>query len=162
MKLSAALLVALAVPAADARPVPRAIPAALRPFYESAAAECRTIAPAQRGRLSLDRSVWAVRRIDLNGDGKPDYVLNRAALVCDTALTLFCGTGGCGYGFALSAPGGYRRQLLQGRALAIAKGKLPVVELTVHGDECGRAGAYDCHWQWRWNGKKLAPWRTPR
>jgi len=133
----------------------------LQPFYDRAAAECRAISHSQYGRLSLDQSVWTVRRVDLNGDGKPDYILNRAALVCDAAITLFCGTGGCGYDFAVSTPRGYRRQELQGREITIGSGRIPVLEFSVHGEECNREGAYDCHWQWRWNGKRLAPYRRP-
>lgn len=39
---------------------------------------------------------------DLDGDGKPDYVLNPQNLRCSTAATAFCGNGGCRISIALS------------------------------------------------------------
>lgn len=32
---------------------------------------------------------------DINGDGKPDYILNYEHFQCGEFMTLFCGTGGC-------------------------------------------------------------------
>jgi hypothetical protein len=38
----------------------------------------------------------AVMKFDLNGDGKPDEIVDEGKFACSTAASLYCGTGGCG------------------------------------------------------------------
>lgn len=150
MRIFAAI--SLLVPGGEA-----AIPPPIHPLYAVAAAECGAQAWKGRpGRLSLERGVDAVRRLDLNADGKPDFILDYSALRCDAALSLFCGTGGCGYAIAFSTPKGYRRERFEGRGLTVMGARFPTLVFAVHGGECGREGAYDCHQLWRWNGHAMA------
>jgi hypothetical protein len=37
----------------------------------------------------------AVARVDLDGDLRPDWVLNEVSFACSSAASLYCGTGGC-------------------------------------------------------------------
>ncbi|MEK6249884.1 MAG: hypothetical protein N2C12_16990 [Planctomycetales bacterium] len=37
----------------------------------------------------------AVARVDLDGDMSPDWVLNEVFFACSSAVSLYCGTGGC-------------------------------------------------------------------
>jgi hypothetical protein len=47
----------------------------------------------------------AILTADLDGDGKPDYVLNPEKLECSAAATAFCGNGGCAIDIFVSGDG---------------------------------------------------------
>src|SRR5262245_54131956 len=54
-----------------------------------------------------------VRRIDFNGDGRDDYVVDLQDAKCSTFETVFCGTGGCVVEFLVTMPNGTVRSLFE-------------------------------------------------
>lgn len=101
------------------------------------------------------------RRADLNGDGKPDLVLDSRYLDCRGAAQAspFCGTGGCGLAVFVSTRAGLVKAF-DGDAIAAAI--VPAaggdrLDLSVHGTQCGLWGMAECHRILRWTGTTLAP-----
>ncbi len=64
-----------------------------KPLAEMVEAAQKACAVFETGVFAL---VWgAVNRVDLDGDLRPDWVLNDSAFACSSAASLYCGTGGC-------------------------------------------------------------------
>lgn len=80
---------------------------------------------------------------DLDGDGVDDLVLDYASVVCSTAASLYCGTGGCNTGMYL-VRGDHFSELFNG--LFHDYRVLPDHEIAfaLHGSACGLAGAEAC------------------
>lgn len=78
----------------------RLLPAGIETIISSYDDQClrlgSTLRPGDRPRMMT---------ADLDGDGKPDYVLNPQNLQCSAAATTFCGNGGCNITVALSREG---------------------------------------------------------
>ena len=131
--LSIVVLAAIAVPAMADETEP---PAELQAIIGQRTVECSSF---EDGVLSLKDG--AVQRIDLNGDGEDDWVLDEFFFNCSTAASLFCGTGGCGVNFQIG-------DVLTSR---LAKGwdvhsmpPLSLVLLQVHGSNCGGTNVNPC------------------
>ncbi len=97
---------------------------------------------------------------DINGDGKPDYVLNYEHYRCGEIETLFCGTGGCQTEvFASDGDGGYVHawdklaQRIQFRTV----NKRPAMVIDLHGSICGRNNSERCAMTLYWNGSEFHP-----
>src|SRR5262245_2087792 len=65
-------------------------PPEVRALFEEARRECRDVGGKE---ASFARD--AVRRLDLNGDGRPDFIVDFKDSECDEAASLYCGSGGC-------------------------------------------------------------------
>jgi hypothetical protein len=130
-------------------PKPAELPVPVRKVFAQASAECRKI---DAGVLRIARAPAYVESVDLNGDGHPDYVADRAALVCSSAASLFCGTAGCGLDVLVSSPSGYRHSFVEARTYKVVRSQLVV---TRQGDGCGtwRSG---CSQTLRWTGVRFA------
>lgn len=64
-----------------------------RVLQEKIAAAEELCASTNDGTFALE---WgAVDRVDLDGNGTPDWVLNEVGYACSSAVSLYCGTGGC-------------------------------------------------------------------
>lgn len=132
---------------------PSDLPAPLAARIDEAREACSDF---EGGTLSVG---WgAVRRVDLDGDLRPDWALDESAFACSSAASLFCGTGGC------------RTHLLVGEALAsflnrgwevVTFGRERVVLFDVHGSDCGGINPTPCVEAVVWDGE-AAVWRTVR
>ena len=97
------------------RPVLRALTAALLlctpalaqtpPEIEAATAENFAACTEAGGTPSTGPDY--LTEVDLNGDGRPDYVMNLAGLTCENAISYFCGSAGCPVSVWLSGPAGH-------------------------------------------------------
>ena len=96
-------------PPARRRPEP---PPALIEATEAASALCRD-ARRRRRRSSTATET----RVDLNGDGRDDFVTDLARLECAGAWSAFCGSSGCPVTAWLSEPGGGHARFDFGRLL---------------------------------------------
>jgi hypothetical protein len=96
---------------------------------------------------------------DINGDKRPDYILNYGAAQCGDASTFYCGTGGCLTQVIASLDDGTYAQVLDEnvRRLRFARVKgRPAMLLDLHGSACGRAGAEPCAMTLYWNGSTFS------
>lgn len=75
----------------------------------------------------------AVMTFDLNGDGKPDEIVDEGKFACSTAASLYCGTGGCGLHIIVDGKDyNYLSQVWSVASLGEAK----IILLGVHWSEC--------------------------
>lgn len=89
-------------------------------------------------------------RIDVNGDGVPDW---RVDYEKAANASLFCGTGGCLQQVYVSRKGGYVLAFSRTAgtfALSRAKGER-VLDLDFHGSVCGGAGVDECKRRYAWD-----------
>jgi hypothetical protein len=91
----------------------------------------------------------AVRKIDLNGDGRDDYILDLddASTTCDGFESLFCGTGGCHLEIFIAQRNGSYRSIFVDRILRyeILPGRgVRTIKFHLHGGYCGKHGPDLC------------------
>lgn len=103
----------------------------------------------------------AVRRVDLDGDRRPDWALDESAFACSSAASLYCGTGGCRTHFMVgSASGGWAVASFLNRGWDVVTfGRDRVVLLDVHGSVCGGINPTPCVNAVVWDGESRV-WRT--
>jgi hypothetical protein len=97
---------------------------------------------------------------DINGDGKPDYVLNYEHYQCGEIETLFCGTGGCQTEIFASDDDGNYVHVWDKLAQKIefkTVGKRPAMTIYLHGSKCGRNNSQRCSMTLYWNGDEFHP-----
>lgn len=117
--------------------------------------ECRKLG----GRLDTGSdhpvSLWTA---DLDGDGKPDYVLDKQNLACSGAATAFCSNAGCEIAIALSR-NGYRQPIEDAGALReiTEQADGTVVELDVDASRCKleKPGDKTCTLTYSWKDGKV-------
>ena len=56
-----------------------------------------------------------MRRIDLTGDGREDYIVDFRDTKCGDRETTYCGTGGCVMNILVTLPDGSVRPVFDGR-----------------------------------------------
>jgi len=88
-----------------------------------------------------------VRKIDLNGDGRDDYILDLDDTTCDGFESLFCGTGGCVVEILIAQRDGsytsifsdtvHRYEIKPGRGVR-------TIRFSLHGGFCGKHGPEPC------------------
>jgi hypothetical protein len=87
-----------------------------------------------------------VRRADLNGDGRLDYVVTFQDTQCSSYASAFCGTAGCTMEFLMTLPDGKIRSVfssrIRGYEILPRKG---TVRFQLHGSYCGRSGNPSCY-----------------
>lgn len=124
-----ALPALLALPLSGALAAPP-LPAPVRAAIDALNAECQ----GAGGRPGA--SPGLLSSVDLNGDGRSDYVIDTGAFDCEGAASLFAGTGGSVEVFIATAAGGATRAFEHGAAgVRVAQGK---VWLAVSGPLCGQ------------------------
>jgi hypothetical protein len=77
---------------------------------------------------------------DINGDGKPDYILNYDYFQCGERESIFCGTGGCLTDiFASDEEKGYVPvwNKLARKITFLTVSKRPAMRIELHGSLCG-------------------------
>ena len=103
----AVAFVALTAGSASARPFKATdYPVAVRKVLSEAVIVCR-----QQEGGKLEFAPDTVRRIDFNGDGRIDHVVNFRKVICPEMRHIFCGTGGCETHFMVTMPNGGIRDL---------------------------------------------------
>ncbi|MGX1196718.1 lysozyme inhibitor LprI family protein [Parvibaculum sp. MBR-TMA-1.3b-4.2] len=111
------------------------LPVAVSALVAETRAECRKLG----GRLDGGADAPAfVRTQDFDGDGKPDYLIDKRHLACKGAATAFCHNNGCDMEIALSGKG-YRHPIRETGALrAIEDGPDgAVIRIEVDKSRCG-------------------------
>ena len=129
MRFIMPLPLALCLSSALASP---SLPAPVRGAIGAMSAECKDAG----GRPGA--SPGLIRRVDLNADGRSDYVIDTGAFDCQGAASLFVGAGGGGSAvvFIASADGGAKKVFEQGAAgVRVEQGQL---WLAVGGPLCGQ------------------------
>jgi hypothetical protein len=140
------VVVAMSTAHAQQAPLPNEVQAAI----EASKKDCGE-------KVALDAKFVTSR--DINGDGKPDYVLDYEHFQCGEMVTYFCGSSGCLTQVFASLPdGSYIKALDENvRAIRFAriKGK-PAMVLDLHGSACGKVGAAPCPKTLIWNGRTFS------
>lgn len=127
------------------------LPAQLQEKVEAARQACTKF---DNGTLHIE---WGgVDRVDLDGDLYHDWVLNERSFSCSTAVSLYCGTGGCVSHFLVE--GVLHSLLNQGWGLADL-GPNRVLLADVHGSQCGGINPTPCVTASTWD-RDAKQWRT--
>ncbi|MBR0950579.1 hypothetical protein [Bradyrhizobium canariense] len=92
-----------------------------------------------------------VRRIDLTGDGRDDYIVDFRDTKCSDRETTYCGTGGCVMNILVTLPDGSVQPVFDGyvRSYEIKpkptkRGAARTIRFDLHGSYCGGFGAQAC------------------
>ncbi|OAF12153.1 hypothetical protein [Bradyrhizobium neotropicale] len=92
-----------------------------------------------------------VRRIDLTGDGRDDYIVDFRDTKCGDRETTYCGTGGCVLDILVTLPDGSVRPVFDGyvrsyqiKAKPMKRGAARTMRFDLHGSFCGGFGAQAC------------------
>jgi hypothetical protein len=108
--------------------------------------EAREYCSSQGGRrLELDRN--AVRKVELTGQGRGDFVIDLTYTTCVDAEYAFCGSGGCDLTIVVAKrSGGYARvfsQQVNGYDVLGRRGAR-TIRFHLHGGFCGKSGSQGC------------------
>jgi hypothetical protein len=133
------------------RPPFRAIdyPLEVRKALSYAPEECR-----RQGGGKVTFAPDTVRNVDLNGDGRTDYVISLQDAECAGRQSVFCGTAGCSTDVLVTLPNGRIRNVFSDRirGYEILPGK-GMVRFELHGSYCGGSGNPSCFKAQRITGK---------
>jgi hypothetical protein len=93
-----------------------------------------------------------VRKIDLTGDGRADYIVSMDEAKCEGRESYFCGTGGCGLEILVALPNGKYVSVFDARVRSYkilpgkgAKSGNKRIQFELHGGYCGRSGVPSCY-----------------
>ena len=135
--LSCALLVtALTLPQPASASDISELPVQLQEKVNQAQQACSDF---ENGEFALE--LGAVVRVDLDGDLRPDWALNEVFFACSSALSLYCGTGGCMSHFFV---GDVISSILNQRWDVVDLGPNRVLLTDVHGSQCGGIDPTPC------------------
>lgn len=118
------------------------LPRVLQQSLQSARDECRK----QEG----SRVVFGpdtVRKLDLTGDGRDDYIVNFRDTKCEGRDWIYCGTGGCDLEIIVARKRGGYRTVFSGhvRDYDILPGRgTRTIRFSLHGSYCGGFGPDEC------------------
>ncbi len=127
------------------------LPAQLQEKVNQAEQACSDF---ENGEFTLE---WgAVARVDLDGDLRPDWVLNEASFACSSAVSLYCGTGGCMSHFLV---GDVLASLLNQGWDVVDLGPNHVLLTDVHGSQCGGINPTPCVTASAWDAE-VGIWRS--
>lgn len=104
------------------------LPAPIQELTDGNMAACREAGGTPR--LTPDHA----RSADLNGDGRPDYLIDLAGLDCENAWSYFCGSAGCPVSVWVSEDDGWKE--IWGGYAQSARIEGSVVEIHQHGEFC--------------------------
>jgi hypothetical protein len=140
----------LAMPAAAQGPVhPKDVQAVL----DHAAKSCR-----EEGGTGTEFSAEDIRKIDLTGDGRDDYIVHLQNAKCGEREAMFCGTGGCDLEILIAnRDGSYKSVFAQRvRGYEIKPGRgARTIRFQLHGGYCGGHGNPSCYKSRRITAKKF-------
>jgi hypothetical protein len=142
----AALVVALAAGSAQAQEPPEGLVwMALRDINES---YFDPDDPMNRPPLMTEVPSGMIRAVEVNGDGRPDWLVDYGA----AEMAQHCGTGGCTHRLYVSGEDGYRRAFdNQAHDVAIYdEGGETRLEAWVHHTYCAPE-AEECRYAWAWD-----------
>lgn len=123
-------------------------------LQEKVEAAMKTCAGYDNGEFAIE---WgAVERVDLDGDLYLDWVLNESGFACSTAVSLFCGTGGCMSHFLVEDE---LHSLLNQGWDVDDFGPERVLLANVHGSRCGGINPTPCVTASTWDNEEKR-WRT--
>jgi hypothetical protein len=140
-------LLATVARADDAKPFnpadyPPGVQAALRYANE----ECES-----QGGGAVTFAQDTVRKVDLTGDGRDDYIVDFRDTKCGERETTYCGTGGCVMNILVTQPDGNVRPVFDGyvrnyeiKVKPMKRGAPRTVRFDLHGSFCGGFGAQAC------------------
>ena len=150
-KICFATLAAIAVISPSAATGTDDIPAALQARIDAARSECASF---DSGEFAVEDD--AVQRVDLDGDGQEDWVVNEGRFACSSAASLYGGTGGSMSHFLIDDV--VASILNQGWQLT-QFGSNTVVLAQVHGSQCDGINPTPCVVSSVWD-KEAKVWRT--
>ncbi len=108
----------------------------------------------ENGQFALE--LGAIHRVDLDGDIQRDWVLDEAGFACSTAVSLYCGTGGCVSHFLIED----RMFSLLNQGWDMANiGPFRVLLADVHGSQCGGINPTPCVVASVWDSDEMV-WRS--
>jgi hypothetical protein len=116
--------------------------------------ECR-----RQGGGKVTFAADTVRRIDLNDDGRDDYIITFEDTKCAGRESVYCGTGGCTLDIHVTLPNGKQRMIFSDRVRAyeILPGEgARTIRFDMHGSFCGTYGAAECPKEQRISDKPFA------
>jgi hypothetical protein len=117
----------------------RAFPREVRKALQYAHDEC--------GRQGGGRVTFAsdtVRKLDLTGDGRDDYIVDLRDTGCDGRESVYCGTAGCTFDIIVALKGGGHRTVFSARVRTceIMPGEgAKTIRFMLHGSYCGGSGS---------------------
>lgn len=127
------------------------LPSQLLEKVEAARQACSDF---ENGEFALE--LGAVHRVDLDGDIQRDWVLDESGFACSTAVSLYCGTGGCMSHFLI----GDRMFSLLNQGWDMANiGPFRVLLADVHGSQCDGINPTPCVAASVWDADELV-WRS--
>jgi hypothetical protein len=88
-----------------------------------------------------------VRRLDLTGDGRDDYIVDFHDTECAGREAVYCGTGGCSIEILVTLPNGKIRSVFSDRVRSyeILPGEgARTIRFELHGSYCGGHGNPSC------------------
>jgi hypothetical protein len=108
-------------------------PVAVRKVLSAALLYCR-----QEGGGKLEFAPDTVQKLDFNGDGRLDYVVDLDKVKCPQMEHIFCGTGGCMTHFLATMPDGTIRELFADviHRYEVLKGPPMAVRFDIHHSAC--------------------------
>ena len=86
-------------------------PPEVQKSLQNARSECR-----RAGGTGLTFAPDTVRKIDLTGDGRDDYIVTLRDTVCKEREHIYCGTGGCALAIFVARKGGGFRNVFSDQA----------------------------------------------
>jgi hypothetical protein len=124
------------------------------PLAEKVEAARQACMGFERGEFTLE---WgAVTRVDLDGDMRGDWVLDESSFACSSAVSLYCGTGGCNSHFLVGDE--LTTFLNQGWAM-VTFGRHRILLLDLHGSDCGGINPTPCVDARAWDAES-STWRS--
>ncbi|MFK4382784.1 hypothetical protein [Bradyrhizobium sp. USDA 223] len=131
----------------DAKPFnPADYPPGVQKAVRFANEECES---QQGGEVTFAHDT--VRRIDLTGDGREDYIVDFQDTRCGDRETTYCGTGGCVVKILVTLPDGSVREVFDGYVLRykimappVKRGAARTIRFDLHGSFCGGFGPQAC------------------
>jgi len=120
----------------------RAFPREVRKSLQYAHDECR-----RQGGGRVTFAPDTVRKLDLTGDGRDDYIVDLRETKCHGRLAVYCGTAGCTLDIIVARKGGGHRNVFSDRVreYEILPGEgAKTIRFMLHGSYCGGAGSPSC------------------
>jgi hypothetical protein len=150
MPLLMAVICALAVPAlAQSSSYPRDVQAVL----DGARKSC-----LEEGGTDAVFRAEDIRKIDLTGDGREDYIVHLQNAECTGRQAVFCGTAGCDFEILIATSGGRFVSVFDQRVRSyeIKPGRgARTIRFALHGSFCGHSGNPSCYKSRRISARKF-------
>ena len=149
-------------PAESARPGafnPGSFPREVRKSLQYARDECR-----RQGGGRVTFAPDTVRKLDLTGDGRDDYIVDLHDTECAGARAVYCGTGGCTLDIIVARRGGGFRNVFSDRVLEyeiLPGAGARTIRFRLHGSYCGGFGGQLCPKERKITGKSFV-FREPK